>query len=151
MSTLEKSLYKQVSVKRSNNSDRITTERSPTYRGFSTVNTELNSHVLHDIALIKQDLINHFHIRQGEKLSDPEFGTIIWDILFEPLTDTVKNAIVENVSRIINYDPRVQVNQITVDSYESGIQVECELAYLPYSIVEKMQLKFDEDSGFLTQ
>ena len=129
----------------------MTTERSPTYRGFSTVNTELNSHVLHDIALIKQDLINHFHIRQGEKLSDPEFGTIIWDILFEPLTDTVKNAIVENVSRIINYDPRVQVNQITVDSYESGIQIECELAYLPYSIVEKMQLKFDEDSGFLTQ
>jgi len=151
MSTLEKSLYKQVSVKRSNNSDRVTTERSPTYRGFSTVNTELNSHVLHDIALIKQDLINHFHIRQGEKLSDPEFGTIIWDILFEPLTDTVKNAIVENVSRIINYDPRVQVNKITVDSYERGIQIECELAYLPYSIVEKMQLKFDEDSGFLTQ
>ena len=110
-----------------------------------------NSHILHDVSLIKQDIINHFHIRQGEKLSDPEFGTIIWDILFEPLTDTVKNAIVENVSRIINYDPRVQVNQITVDSYESGIQVECELAYLPYSIVEKLQLKFDEDAGFLTQ
>lgn len=151
MSTIEKSLYKQVSVKGSNNYDKITTERSPTYKGFSTVNAELATHVLHDIALIKQDLINHFHIRQGEKLSDPEFGTIIWDILFEPLTDSVKNAIVENVSRIINYDPRVQVNQITVDSYESGIQIECELAYLPYSIVEKMQLKFDENAGFLTQ
>ena len=146
MSTIEKSLYKQVSVKGSNNSDKITTEKSPTYRGFSTVNEESNSHILHDVSLIKQDIINHFHIRQGEKLSDPEFGTIIWDILFEPLTDTVKNAIVENVSRIINYDPRVQV-----DSYESGIQVECELAYLPYSIVEKLQLKFDEDAGFLTQ
>jgi phage baseplate assembly protein W len=151
MSTLEKNLYKQVSVKSSNNSDRVTTEKSATYRGFSTVNAEANSHVLHDIALIKQDIINHFHIRQGEKLSDPEFGTIIWDILFEPLTDTVKNAIVENVSRIVNYDPRVQVNQITVDSYESGIQIECELAYLPYSIVEKMQLKFDENAGFMTQ
>ena len=151
MSTIEKSLYKQVSVKGSNNSDKITTEKSPTYRGFSTVNEEANSHILHDVSLIKQDIINHFHIRQGEKLSDPEFGTIIWDILFEPLTDTVKNAIVENVSRIINYDPRVQVNQITVDAYESGIQIECELAYLPYSIVEKLQLKFDEDAGFLTQ
>ena len=151
MSTIEKSLYKQVSVKGSNNSDKITTEKSPKYRGFSTVDDEGSSHILHDIALIKQDIINHFHIRQGEKLSDPEFGTIIWDILFEPLTDTVKNAIVENVSRIINYDPRVQVNQITVDSYESGIQVECELSYLPYSIVEKLQLKFDEDAGFLTQ
>ena len=151
MSTLEKSLYKQVSVKTSKNYEKITTEKSPTYKGFSTVDPEANSHVLYDIALIKQDLINHFHIRQGEKLSDPEFGTIIWDILFEPLTDETRNAVVENVSRIINYDPRVQVNQITVDSYESGILIECELVYLPYSIVEKMQLKFDESAGFLTQ
>ena len=124
---------------------------SKTYKGFSSVSGDSKSYSLYDLALIKQDIINHFHIRQGEKLSDPEFGTIIWDILFEPLTDTVKNAIVENVSRIINYDPRVQVNQITVDAYESGIQIECELAYLPYSIVEKLQLKFDEDAGFLTQ
>ena len=41
MSTIEKSLYKQVSVKGSNNSDKITTEKSPTYRGFSTVNEEI--------------------------------------------------------------------------------------------------------------
>lgn len=151
MSTLEKGLYKQVSVKTSNNYDKITTEKSPTYRGFSTVDPEANSSILYDIALIKQDIINHFHIRQGEKLSDPEFGTIIWDILFEPLTDSVRNAIVSNVSKIVNYDPRVKVNQITVDSYEQGIIVECELVYLPYSIAEKMQLKFDENAGFLTQ
>lgn len=151
MSTLEKGLYKQVSVKTSKNYDRITTEKSPTYRGFSTVDPEGNSNVLYDIALIKQDIINHFHIRQGEKLSDPEFGTIIWDILFEPLTDSVKNAITSNVSNIVNYDPRVKVNQITVDSYEHGIIVECELVYLPYSIVEKMQLRFDENAGFLTE
>lgn len=151
MSTLEKKLYKQVSVKTSNNADKITTGKSVTYRGFSTVDPEANSHVLYDIALIKQDLINHFHIRQGEKLSDPEFGTIVWDVLFEPLTDVVKNAIIENVSRIVNYDPRVTVNKITVDSYESGILIECELVYLPYSIVEKMQLRFDESAGFLTQ
>ena len=149
MSTQEKSIYKQIVVP-TNQSQNVIPE-SRAYRGLSTVNPDASEWVLYDIELIKQDIINNFHIRQGEKLSDPEFGTIIWDILFEPLTDTVKNAIVENVSRIINYDPRVQVNQITVDSYESGIQVECELAYLPYSIVEKMQLKFDEDSGFLTQ
>ena len=148
MSTLEKNLYKRVSVQENQTAKQPPTSKA--YRGISTVDTS-DGFTKYDIALIKQDIVNHFHIRQGEKLSDPEFGTIIWDILFEPLTDTVKNAIVENVSRIINYDPRVQVNQITVDSYESGIQIECELAYLPYSIVEKMQLKFDEDSGFLTQ
>ena len=150
MSSLEKKLYKEVAVKPSNNSDKFT-DVSPTYKGFSTVNPDADSHVLYDIALIKQDIINHFHIRQGEKLSDPEFGTIVWDILFEPLTDEVRNAVINNVSKIINYDPRVNVNQITVDSYEQGILIDCELVYLPYSIVEKLRLRFDENAGFLNE
>ena len=148
MSTLEKNIYKQVSIPANTNYDKKA-NTGPTYRGFSTVDSEADSHVLYDIALIKQDLINHFHIRQGEKLSNPEFGTIIWDILFDPLTDQTRNAIIQNVSRIINYDPRVQVNQITVDNYEHGIVVECELVYLQYAITEKLKLEFDESAGFL--
>lgn len=150
MSTLEKKLYKEVSVKSSNKFDKLANV-SPTYKGFSTVDPDADNTALYDVALIKQDIINHFHIRQGEKLSDPEFGTIVWDILFEPLTDEVRNAIINNVSKIINYDPRVNVNQITVDSYEQGILIECELVYLPYSIVEKLQLRFDEQAGFLNE
>jgi len=142
MSTLEKSLYKQVTVK-SNQKAQPQIE-SNAYVGTSTVNPEATSWTLYDLEIIKQDIINHFHIRQGEKLSDPEFGTIIWDILFEPLTEPVKDAIVNNVTNIINYDPRVQVNSITVDSYESGIQVECSLIYLPYNISEELRFRFDE-------
>lgn len=149
MSTLEKKLYKQVEVN-SKNSFKNYKMDNPTYKGFSTVATEGKT-ALYDIALIKQDIINHFHIRQGEKLSDPTFGTVIWDILFEPLTEQNKNIIIDNVSEIINYDPRVSVNEIFVDSYEHGILVSCELVYLPYSVVEKLQLKFDEDAGFLSE
>jgi phage baseplate assembly protein W len=148
MSATEKQLYKQITVKSNTNKADISTG-SPTYKGFSTINPDNSSPALYDIALIKQDLINHFHIRQGEKLSDPEFGTIIWDILFEPLTEDTKNAIVQNVSRIINYDPRVKANKIEVTDYENGIQIECELIYLPYSIVERLQFKFDEKAGFI--
>jgi len=147
MSTLEKKLYKEITVK-SNSIANDVANGSPTYKGFSTIGGPSNP-ALYDIALIKQDLINHLHIRQGEKLSDPEFGTIIWDVLFEPLTEDTKNAIISNVARIINYDPRVKVNQLIVDSYESGIQIECELVYLPYSIVEKLQFKFDQKAGFI--
>ena len=148
MSTREKNLYKQITVRGNNKQEIASGTRA--YRGISTVNPDNTAWVLYDIALIKQDLINHFHIRQGEKLSDPEFGTIIWDILFEPLTETTRDAIIQNVTAIINYDPRVQVNQITVDTYESGIQIECSLVYLPYNISETLRLKFDEDAGFLT-
>jgi len=78
MSTLEKNLYKRVTV--SSGPQQATNGRS--YRGFSTVNQNTEGFALYDFELIKQDIINHFHIRQGEKLSDPTFGTIIWDLLF---------------------------------------------------------------------
>jgi phage baseplate assembly protein W len=151
MSALEKNLYKQISVKSTRAKDNIASS-VPTYKGFSTVNSENSSPALYDIALIKQDIINHFHIRQGEKLSDPEFGTIIWDIIFEPLTEDTINAIIQNISRIVNYDPRVKVNKIDVKQpYEHAIRIDCELVYLSYSIVEKLQFTFDEKAGFLTQ
>ena len=113
-------LYKNVTVNTVKSpANPTTTNRA--YRGLSTVNPENNSKTLYDIGLIKQDLLNHFHIRQGEKLENPEFGTIIWDALFEPLTPSMEEAIAENVKRIVNSDPRVIVNQIVIDTYESGI------------------------------
>ena len=147
MSTQEKSLYKQVTVQNKNQKPAVRSGQH--YRGLSTVNEENNSFVLYDIALIKQDLINHFHIRQGEKLENPEFGCIIWDILFEPLTDLMKELIAKNVTDIVNYDPRVSVDRIVVDSYESGIQIECDLTYLTYNIAESMRFKFDEKLGLV--
>ena len=105
---------------------------------------------MYDLALIKQDLINHFHIRQGEKLENPEFGTIIWDVLFEPLTENLKQAIQTDVTRIVNYDPRVQVESIVIDSFESGIRIECELFYIPYNISEKLQFTFDQNNGLIS-
>lgn len=120
------------------------------YKGFSTVSDASENFGLYDLALIKQDIINHFHIRQGERLENPEFGTIIWDMLYEPFTTDVRNAIVKNVEEIINFDPRVRADQVIVTQYESGIQIECELLYLTYSIVEKLQFKFDQDNGLVS-
>jgi phage baseplate assembly protein W len=145
MSTLEKKLYKEIEVKSNKRPSEPVQSRA--YRGLSTVNSDNNSFNLYDIALIKQDIINHFHIRMGEKLERPDFGTIIWDVLFEPMTDQLKEAIANNVTDVINYDPRVQVEGITIDTYESGIMIECTLTYLPYNISESMRLKFDEDNA----
>ena len=147
MSTQEKKLYKEIEIK-SNKRPSAPVE-SRAYKGISTVNNDSNSFNLYDIALIKQDIINHFHIRVGEKLENPAFGTIIWDVLFEPMTDSLKQAIANNVTAIINYDPRVQVEQVTVDTYESGIMIECTLTYLPYNISESMRMRFDEDNSIL--
>lgn len=145
MSDLEKNLYKRVSVKPSSRQERV----GRAYRGFSTVSTEAKNYSLYDFELIKQDLINHFHIRQGEKLSNPEFGTIIWDLLYEPFTPDVKDAIVDNVTEIINFDPRLSVKSINVDAYEQGINVECSVTFLPYDISESLRFQFDQKNGLL--
>ncbi len=149
MSTLEKKLFKEITVK---GSQPVNPYEAGTkfYRGISTVNPENPNPVLYDLALIKQDIINHFHIRQGEKLSDPSFGTIIWDALFEPLTDGMKDAITQNVTRVVSADPRVRIKSVIVDQFESGLQVEINLEYLPYNIEETMRLTFDQNAGFLS-
>lgn len=145
MSQLEKNLYKRVTV----SSNAATARAGRAYRGFSTVSTANEGFSLYDFELIKQDIINHFHIRQGEKLSDPTFGCIIWELLFEPFTTAVQDAIVDNVTTIANFDPRVSVDSIVVDTYEQGISVECQITYLPYSISEQLRFRFDQQNGLL--
>jgi|TARA_B100001093_G_scaffold295141_1_gene281483 phage baseplate assembly protein W len=146
MSSLEKNTVRNVRVK--SNVKEQPPVKGRAYKGLSTVNPDNKSYALYDIGLIKQDLLNHFHVRQGEKLENPEFGTIIWDVLFEPLTDSLKEAIITNVTDIINSDPRINATGIVVDQYESGIQIECKLQYLPYNISEQMKFSFDKDAGF---
>jgi phage baseplate assembly protein W len=143
MSTLEKNLYKRVTVP-TNEKNRPVAGRA--YRGFSTVNENTENFALYDFELIKQDIINHFHIRKGEKLSDPGFGTIIWDMLFEPMTDENKQMIIQDVSAVCNYDKRVQVEEILVETYESGIKISCRLQYLKYNISESLLFRFDQSA-----
>jgi phage baseplate assembly protein W len=147
MSTLEKNLYKNLKLKTAKTSDAPLVDKS--YKGLSTVSRVSKDFRLKNLELIKQDIINHFHIRLGEKLENPEFGTIIWDVLFEPMTSGLQNAILENVTEIINYDPRVQANDVVVDTYESGIQIYAELTYIDYNISEQLTLRFDQNNGLL--
>jgi len=150
MSTLEKDIFERIKVTGLKSTTASRQSASKSYRGLSSVNPENTSTTLYDLALIKQDLINYFHIRQGEKLENPEFGTIIWEVLFEPMTDQLRSAVAKNVTEIVNYDPRTQVNQVTVDSFETGIQIEIDLTYLPYNISESMRLTFDENNGLMS-
>jgi phage baseplate assembly protein W len=116
-----------------------------TYKGFNSSQTK-TQFKLFDIDLVKQDLINHFYIRKGEKLENPDFGTVIWDLLFEPFTEDVKKMIASDVEAIINYDPRIAVNAVIVDSTDQGIRIEAELIYLPFNLNEKLKLEFDKSN-----
>lgn len=119
-----------------------------TYKGFNSKEASRNFK-LYDIDLVKQDLINHFYIRKGEKLENPEFGTVIWDMLFENFTEDVKNIIAKDVEDIVNYDPRLIVNEVTVDSTDQGIRIQADLTYIPFNVNERMTFDFDRENSII--
>jgi len=143
----QKNLYKTVKVTKNNSTPDQSVQSW--YKGFSTINPNNKTYRLNDIALIKQDIINHFHIRKGEKLSDPNFGTIIWDVLFEPLTEELKEAVIDDVNRVLQNDTRVTIEEVIVTDYENGLQIETTLTYLPYNITESLRFTFDQNNGLI--
>ncbi len=112
------------------------------YVGYSTIDQN-KSVTLTDADLIKRDLINHFYIRRGEKLMQPNFGTIVWDSIFEPYTEQLRTAIIDDVTRIARYDPRLRVDQILVDQFEHGLLIELRLEYVSTNEIETLKLIFD--------
>jgi phage baseplate assembly protein W len=132
-----------------NGKPNTTVSTSQMYRGFSTVNTNSQNFALYDFELIKQDILNSFYVRQGERLMNPTFGCVIWDLLFEPLTPQVQDLILQNVNFLLNYDPRVQASNITVTPYDTGIQIQATLTYVPYNLSENLQVQFDQNNGIV--
>lgn len=141
-------LYNQ-KVVASNFAQVTTTSGTFTYRGFSSNNNKKN-YKLYDLDLVKQDLLNHFYIRKGEKLENPSFGTVIWDVLFENFTEEVKTLVAQDIEDILNYDPRITVNSVIVDSTDQGLRIEAEVTYLPFNINERMSLNFDRTNNTVT-
>jgi len=119
------------------------------YKGFSTIGQSTKFR-LTNFDLVKRDILNHFYIRKGEKLMNPSFGTIIWNVLYEPFTEDLKSVITADIKAIANYDPRVSFDNIVVTEYDQGLQILLELRYLPTNQSNLMNLQFDSNSRTLT-
>lgn len=113
----------------------------PQYRGFSTIDNNKNYRVI-DFELAKRDLINHFSIRKGEKLMNPEFGSNLWAMVHEPLNEMSRQAIIDDVMTVVRYDPRISIENINVIEHIHGFMLELELVYLPNGEREFITLPF---------
>jgi phage baseplate assembly protein W len=116
------------------------------YNGFSTVNRSKHFRIT-DFELVKQDLTNHFNLRKGEKLMNPDVGTVIWDMIFEPLDETSKATIMQDVNRIIASDPRVAAENVIVTQYDRGIQIEIVLRYISTNQRSSLVVNFNRQSS----
>ncbi len=119
--------------------------KSVTFKGFSS-RADKKNFKLYDFEVAKQDLINRLSIRKGERVENPEFGTIIYDAIFEPFTEDLKDAIVEDITANLNADPRISTEEILVTEADKGIAIQATITYVPLNITEKLRFNFDENS-----
>ncbi len=112
----------------------------PLYKGYSSVaNTGIDT-ALFDLDLVKQDLLNHFHTRLGERVGRPNFGSIIWDLLFDPGDSRTETLVIQDAQRIIGEDPRVTLLELIPDIRPDRNEINLEI---------KVRAKqFDMDSWF---
>jgi phage baseplate assembly protein W len=139
--------YKSITLRPANTTAINFNKKKQLYKGFSTVNSSNKSSKIYDFDLIKQNLLNQFNVRKGERVMNPNYGTIIWDIIHEPFTDEVKQQISDDVSRILNSDPRAYPIQINVDEQEYGMLLEVTMQYTGTDQVDYIRYLFDENLG----
>ena len=119
--------------------------KTVTFKGFSS-RADKKNFKLYDFEVAKQDLINRLSVRKGERVENPEFGTIIYDAIFEPFTDDLKDAIIEDITANLNADQRIATEDILVTEADKGIAIQATITYVPLNITEKLRFNFDENS-----
>ncbi|RLB67313.1 MAG: hypothetical protein DRH08_03990 [Deltaproteobacteria bacterium] len=116
-----------------------------TFRGFSTVDKAKPSFSLRDIELVKRDLLNHFHTRKGERVMMPDFGSNIQNYVMEPMVSDMINIIKDDVTTVINSEPRADLIGIEVYNEEHTVQIEIELVFKPGDIADNLYLEFTKE------
>ncbi len=113
------------------------------YKGYSSYEYErANVFGLHDLELVKLDILNHIFTARGERVMMPTFGTLIPEMLFEPLTEETIQIVREEVLQVIDYDPRVDLIDLEVrpDYDNNSLTVAARLLYVELNLVDDLEL-----------
>lgn len=116
-----------------------------TFIGFSTDNKQKPPYTLTDLDLVKQDLLNHFLTRKGERVMRPNFGSIIHDILMEPFDNLTKQDIEDECVNIVGNDPRVDLISTKVENSDHFLKVELYLQYKVDQSEDVLEVRLERD------
>lgn len=115
------------------------------YKGFSSRNASKpgGSFMLTNKELVEEDLLNHIFTEYFERPHMPSFGTRIPSLVFEPNDDQVRKIIDEDLRKVFNYDPRVQLQDLTVTSYpdNNAIVAIANLLYIELNVTGDLKIE----------
>ena len=113
------------------------------YKGFSSFEFQRRkTFEITDIELVKLDILNHLFTRPGSRVMMPNFGSIIPDLTFEPLDEQTVELLEEDLTRVVNFDPRVPLIDLTIlpDFDNSAVTAHVKLLFVELDLVDEMDL-----------
>lgn len=127
-----------------------------TFIGFSTNNSRTGSSIiddtnvgrrtgtntLEDKELAKRDLLNHFYTRKGERLGEPEFGSILPELVFEQLDQLTIRRADDDVRTIIRLDPRWNLIDYEIITEQHSLIITVQLEYVQDLSQEELVLRY---------
>ena len=127
-----------------------------TFIGFSTVNFRTGSSLIDDVnvgrrtgtntlqdkELAKRDLLNHFYTRKGERLGEPEFGSILPELVFEQFDQLTINAADDDVRTIVSLDPRWDLLDYQINTDDHSLIITVQLRYRNDLSEEELVLRY---------
>lgn len=116
--------------------------RKPYFVGFNTVGQPNPPYNLNNIALVKRDIENHFATPMGSRVMLPNFGTRIYEYLFDPFDDYTKDAIITDAVNVIQSEPRVDLVSIDVYQEDQALNIIMVLLFKPESITDNLFVRF---------
>lgn len=83
----------------------------------STINNKLAIGKNSDVSAVKNSIRNIFTWIKGERILDPEFGTEISKLLYEPINTYNNEKIVSEIkSAVAKYEPRAEIDKIIAEN-----------------------------------
>ena len=121
------------------------------YKGFSThnYNTRGGTFKVTDVDLVNLDILSHIYTETNERVMMPGFGTIIPTIPFEPLTERLVDRMYSDLHRVIDYDPRVELNEMVLVPYydNNSIVASVSLNYIELNVTDRLDFIINIDNG----
>ena len=115
------------------------------FMGISTVDKVRAPYTLTGSALIKRDLLNEFYTRRGERVMRPNYGSLIWDLLMDPSTPELEQAVRDDIKNILSRDPRVEHIKTSLYVLDNSLRAEIDIKFLPLGNVEQLYLAYTRD------
>jgi len=116
--------------------------KKPVYIGFAS---NISNKKVYDVDLIKQDLLNRINTRKGDRLMDPTFGSIIWDLIFEHKNEFIVNEINRDITSIVAADPRLTLQQLVIQEQEYGYVANLTLFFNGVNITSQLKIEFNQN------